>query len=106
MANLYFDGPEFLPSVVPFLGVGIGYSQIETTLNSLGPDAVTGFKADGNEFAYQGTVGLTYNFAENYALNLGYRYAATTKSDNFGSNFQAHMVNAGVVYHFDRGNYK
>lgn len=106
MANLYFDGPEILPSTVPYLGVGIGYAYLQTSLSSTGPTTATYFSAKDNEFAYQGTAGLTYNFAENYALNLAYRYVATNRADNFGSVFQAHIANAGFVYHFDRGNYK
>lgn len=106
MANIYYDCPEMLPAIAPYLGIGIGYAYIQTSLNSTGPDGATYFNASDNEFAYQATVGLTYNFAENYSANLGYRYAATASAGNFGSMFQAHIANAGVVYHFDKGNYK
>jgi len=73
---------------------------------STGPNGITTFKLVDNEFAYQGTVGLTYNFAENYALNVGYRYIATSHGNSFGKVFQAQVANAGVIYRFDRGNYK
>lgn len=106
MANIYYDFPEMLPAIAPFLGIGIGYAYLQTSLNSTGPNGITLFKASDNSFAYQGTVGLTYNFAENYALNLAYRYVATRTNDNFGKDFQAHIANAGVIYRFDQGNYK
>jgi opacity protein-like surface antigen len=106
MANIYYDCPELLPSVAPYLGVGIGYAYIQSSLNSRGPNGPTFFKTTDNAFAYQATAGLNYNFAENYGLNIGYRYASTGSLTNLGSTFQAHIVNAGVTYHFDQGNYK
>jgi len=107
MANIYFDTPEILPSIAPFLGVGIGYASIQTSLNSTGPNGATIFKATDNEFAYQGTIGLTYNFADYYSANFGYRYVATDKANEFGEKvYQAHLVDVGVIYHFDQGNYK
>ncbi|MDR3441765.1 MAG: OmpW family outer membrane protein [Legionella sp.] len=106
MANLYYDFPDVLAAISPFAGVGIGYAFLQTTLNSTGPFGATLFKVDGNSFAYQGTVGLTYNFSENYAINASYRYTATTSNDRFGRTFQAQMGNAGVIYRFDNGHYK
>lgn len=106
MANVYYDFPDMLPAISPFLGVGIGYAYVQSSLNSTGPLGITSFKASDNEFAYQGTAGITYNFAEHYAMNLAYRYVATSSSDQLGKVFQAHMANVGVVYHFDQGNYK
>lgn len=106
MANIYFDTPEILPSVAPYLGVGIGYAAIQTILNSTGPNGISLFKATDSEFAYQGAIGLNYNFAENYGAQLGYRYVATDKAANFGKFYQAHLVDVGVTYHFDKGNYK
>lgn len=106
MANIYYDCPELIPAIAPYLGIGIGYANLQTTLNSTGPAGLTYFRATDNEFAYQGTLGLTYNFAENYGAHIGYRYAATNSANHFGKIFQAQMVNAGVIFHFDTGNYK
>lgn len=106
MANVYYDFREILPTLSPFAGAGIGYAFLQARLNSVGPLALTSFSTNENSFAYQGTVGLTYNFAENYALNASYRYVATSSSDGFGKTFQAHMANIGATYHFDYGNYK
>lgn len=106
MANLYYDFPDMLPAISPFLGLGIGFAQIETTLISSAPLDGAYFSASEIPFAYQGTAGLTYNFSENYALNLSYRYVATGKSGEFGRVFQAHLANVGAIYRFDQGNYK
>ncbi|MFI4918000.1 MAG: outer membrane protein [Legionellales bacterium] len=106
MANIYYDCPEILPAIAPYLGVGIGYAFLKTTLNSTGPIIPTYFSAKENPFAYQATAGLTYNFSENYAANIAYRYMATSHGNHFGSTFQAQMANAGVIYHFDKGTYK
>lgn len=106
MANVFYDLPEVLPSIVPYLGIGVGYASLQTTLNGTGPNGYTAFKATGNEFAYQATAGLTYNFAENYGANISYRYAMTNSAYEFGKIFQANMASAGVIYHFDKGNYK
>ncbi len=106
MANIYYDFPEMVPCIAPFVGVGLGYAHVESRLFSEGPFGATAFKASDNVFAYQGTAGFTYNFNEFWAANLAYRYAATEQADNLGKVFQAHIANAGVVYRFDAGNYK
>jgi len=106
MANIYYDFPEMLPAISPFLGVGLGYAVLETTLFSGGPFIPHRFSFRENEFAYQGMVGFTYNFAENYAVDIGYRYVATAGQGSYGRVFQDHIANAAVIYHFDRGFYK
>ncbi|KTD70414.1 MULTISPECIES: outer membrane protein [Legionella] len=107
MINLYYDFSDaILPTISPFLGVGIGAATTKITLNSTGPFDGISFNAKANSFAYQGTAGLTFNFEENWALNASYRYLATSGSDDFGRKFQAHLGDVGVVYRFDRCNYK
>jgi opacity protein-like surface antigen len=106
MANIYYDCPEFLPALSPFLGVGIGYAYLQAVLTGSGPTMASYFSTNDSAFAYQGTAGVTYNFAENYAINFAYRYVASDKTSGFGRVFQAHIASAGVVYRFDRGNYK
>jgi len=106
MANVYYDTPEILPAIVPYLGFGIGYANIQEVLNSTGPLGISQFNMSTNSFAYQGTAGLTYNFADYWALNAAYRYVATSSSNGFGTVFQAHIANMGVVYRFDSANYK
>lgn len=108
LANVYYDFPGFTTLIQPYLGLGIGYGWIQTKIDSTGPLplGLTTFTADNSAFAYQGSAGLTYNFAENYALNLGYRYMTTLNLSQFGQFFQAHMANLGATYRFDGNNYK
>ncbi len=106
MANIFYDLPEMVPAISPYVGVGLGYAYVQSTLNSTGPLGITFIKFSDNEFSYQATGGFTYNFAENFGAQIGYRYLATATSTSLGKVFQAHIANAGIIYHFDRGNYK
>lgn len=106
MANIYYDFPDMVPAISPFIGVGIGYAVLQTNLSSTGPIAADSFSASQNSFAYQATAGLTYNFSENYAVNLAYRYSATPQNNAYGRAYQVNMANLGVVYHFDTETYK
>lgn len=106
LGNVYYDFPDMLPAISPFLGAGIGYGHVETKLDSSAPNGLTSFKVNDNVFSYQGTAGITYNFAEQYAVNLAYRYIATSKPEDFGRVFQAHLASAGVSYRFDCDTYK
>ncbi|MCC5791520.1 MAG: porin family protein [Legionellaceae bacterium] len=106
MANAYMDLPEMVPLISPFLGAGLGYALVRGKFNSANPPEFSRYHAKNNVFAYQATTGLTYNFAENYAINLAYRFVATVRADEFGRSFQAHMANVGVLYRFDEARYK
>ena len=106
MANFYYDFPGATDLLKPFLGVGIGYAWIQAQLNANGPTMVSRFSGANSAFAYQATAGLTYNFAENYALVANYKYVATTNVPELGQMFQAHIANVGATYRFDGNNYK
>lgn len=107
MANLYYDFRDIVPAISPFLGVGIGYAMLDTTLTGINLNGdLNHFTISENEFAYQGTAGLTYNFAENYALNVAYRYAAVGSKGDYGKIFQTNLATAAVIYRFDKSNYK
>jgi len=106
MVNVFYDFQSVLPSIQPFLGGGIGYGWVNAKLNSTGPTYALGFSGSNCEFSYQGAAGFTYNFAENYALTLGYRYIATLNANELGKFFQANLANVGVVYRFEENRYK
>lgn len=106
MANVYYDFPDMLPAINPYLGLGIGYAYLRAKIASDDLLGFTSIDINANAFAYQGTAGLTYNFAENYAVNIAYRYAATDKTDEFGKIYQMHMASIGAVYRFDCGTYQ
>ena len=106
MLNVYYDFHNLLDALQPFLGGGIGYGWVNASLNSTGPLGVTQYSPTNTVFAYQATAGLTYNFSENYALNIGYRYIATARGNELGKSFQANLASLGAVYRFDEGRYK
>jgi opacity protein-like surface antigen len=105
LANVYYDFPGIVATVQPFLGAGIGYAWIQDKFNSTGQLGMTSYTNANSVFAWQATGGLTYNFAENYALGLGYRYVATSNVPDLGEIFQAHLANVSAVYRFDGKRY-
>lgn len=106
MANIYYDFPEMVPAVMPFLGVGIGYGWVDGHFHSVGPAALINYQGNDGVFAYQLMAGLTYNFSENYAANIGYRYVSSDRVQELGKVFEAHSASIGVIYRFDEGIYK
>lgn len=107
MANVYYDFPDMVPGIAPYIGGGIGYAYVTTRLGAgAGSYYFYGLDVHDSVFAYQGTAGLTYNFAENYAINIDYRYVGTSNVSSFGKIFQANLAEVGATYRFDGGHYK
>ncbi|KTC85353.1 MULTISPECIES: outer membrane protein [Legionella] len=128
IANLYYDFPEMVPCIAPFLGVGVGFgwfgihfsNDVVRNRNLLdNPNFVLNptifqnpfyrnlhYSNSSSAFVYQGTAGFTYNFAENYSLNLAYRYIGSTRIGALGKVLQANLASVGVVYRFNEYNYK
>lgn len=106
LANIYYDFAGVLDCLQPFIGVGIGYGWVKAHAASKISAQLPSFTANDSVFTYQATTGITYNFAENYAFNLGYRYIITTRASALGQSYQAHLANVGAVYRFDGNNYK
>lgn len=100
MLNLFYDFEDFNASLAPYLGVGMGYSHTALKFNSRVP-TVSNFSRGKYLFSYQGQIGSTYNFSENIAMDLGYRYFRTKKSNRLGKAYQAHLANFGVIYRFE-----
>lgn len=106
-ANVFLDVPMLNPLLQPYLGGGIGYGWFQGVLNSSGPIIPAAFRAENSTFVYQGVAGITFNFSENYALYLSYRYIGTANSlGSFGKVFQAQLGNVGAIYRFDEKKYK
>ncbi len=106
MANIYYDFSGIVSCLEPYLGFGIGYAWLREQLNNLTSNTQTNFRINSSAFAYQGLAGITYNFAENYAINIGYRYIRTPNMFSFGTTFQSHFAVLGVSYRFDDARYK
>lgn len=106
MVNAYYDFPEIIETLSPFLGAGIGYAYVSSHLFGGGPSMLTEFRGTNSAFAYQGTAGIAYNFVDNYSLSIAYRYFSTNRISQLGNTFQVHMASAGVTYRFDGNLYK
>lgn len=106
MANLYYDFPDMVTAVRPFLGLGLGYGWVNGSFKSTGPFRTTWFDRSEYTAAFQATGGFTYNFSENYAVNIAYRYLGTDRLDSLGKAFQANLGTLGVIYRFNELAYK
>jgi opacity protein-like surface antigen len=106
LVNVYYDFPDVIQTISPFLGLGLGYGWIDMKINNKYLIDVPDFSDAGSAFAYQGSVGLTFNFAENYALNIGYRYIGTNRVFAFDHIFQAHLANISAIYRYEEARYK
>jgi outer membrane protein OmpA-like peptidoglycan-associated protein len=69
-----FDIPG-LPWATPHVGAGIGVAHLKAKEKFAG---ATLLNSSDTEFAYQGIAGLRFPIAPNWALDLDYRYLATT----------------------------
>lgn len=106
MANVFYDFPALIMPLQPFVGIGIGYAWVGTNLEGFYDSTIHRFSTSDSVFAYQGMVGVTFNFAENYALTIDYRYLNTTNVFNMGRMFQAQTANVGAIYRFDGNRYQ
>ncbi|MBA3005330.1 MAG: outer membrane beta-barrel protein [Proteobacteria bacterium] len=83
-ANGYYDFKNNSP-FVPYLGVGIGYANIELNDVKVDPWDV-GYSNDDGVFAYQLMAGVSYAINKTVALDFSYRYvgAADPSFDDYG----------------------
>ncbi|HZT89649.1 MAG TPA: OmpA family protein [Stellaceae bacterium] len=102
MTNAIYDFNFGWP-VTPHLGAGAGAVDIVDTLNLPGIRT----HSDDWEFGYQGIAGLRYMATPNIALDLDYRYLATTDGTfslpgggHYHSGYRSHNVLASLTYVF------
>uniref|UniRef100_UPI0026144183 outer membrane protein n=1 Tax=uncultured Caulobacter sp. TaxID=158749 RepID=UPI0026144183 len=88
MANVIYDmAPN--SSISPFIGVGVGtawvHNKVYGQLSGVPAGAAiyqnTSFDDVDQAFAMQGLVGVAWNFANNWSMDLTGRYLRTTKLD-------------------------
>lgn len=99
-ANIIYDFDNFgaETGLVPYLGVGIGYGQINAKITVAPFGTISG---KDNGFVYQGIAGLNYNFDDNTSLFLDYRYVASSEIKGLNERYQTHTLNLGITYRFD-----
>ena len=77
MTNVLYDLTTGWP-ITPHIGVGIGAMLVFDSLRIPGPGQV--FNDSNWQFGYQAIAGLRYEINPLFALDLDYRYLATTES--------------------------
>lgn len=113
MANLYYDFTLSDSKWTPYVGAGIGFGtyrqkatvEVDVPDALVGPALTAGFPvgemtvADDKltEFEWQVGFGAAYNFTEDWALDIGYRFNSANVADEF---VYAHEFKLGARYSF------
>lgn len=104
MFNGYWDFETISP-VTPYLGAGIGFANVSA--NDLRDVDGTIVDDDDLVFAYQFGAGAAFALNEAMALDLGYRFFATTDPEftdvegvAFESEYQTHNISLGLRINF------
>jgi outer membrane protein OmpA-like peptidoglycan-associated protein len=104
MLNAYYDIELGWP-VVPYVGAGIGWAQINSKARATG----LGFTIDDDDskLAYQLIAGASWWLNPSLALTLDYRYFATddpsfstSTGSSFSSEYKTHNVALGLTFRF------
>ena len=102
MLNGYYDFLE--GPLVPFIGLGVGYAQVDAKVN-LGDISV--IDDDDTVLAYQGILGVSYDFMPNLQGVLAYRYMALDDpeyKDRAGGKvdmeYDSQAIDVGLRYSF------
>jgi opacity protein-like surface antigen len=84
----------------PFLGVGLGFTNIEK--NGVTAGGTTWNDRDDTVFAYQFIIGLAFAATERINMELGYRYFGTDdlKWGNIEAEYGGHNILFGVRFSF------
>jgi outer membrane protein OmpA-like peptidoglycan-associated protein len=90
MANALYD---FMPgaTITPYVGAGAGIAFVD-------PSISPGCTMCSTQFAYQGIVGIGYNMAPGWRLDLDGRYYGTTNPGQYQNNNFSVML--GLTYKF------
>lgn len=102
MLNGYYDFLE--GPLVPFIGLGVGYAQVDANVN-LGDISV--IDDDDTVLAYQGILGVSYDFMPNLQGVLAYRYLSLDDpqfKDRAGGKvdmeYDSQSIDVGLRYSF------
>lgn len=74
MVNVYYDMSQLNSRFVPFVGVGVGFSNVDLNIDGAGLT----YGDDKTVFAYQAIAGVRYDLNDNWALTLDGRYVGVS----------------------------
>lgn len=101
LANVYIDFVNRSP-LTPYISGGIGVARIDANDFREGGTLIGNGSTNGEVFAYQAGVGLAFAINQHLAIDLKYRYFATTDLDvaNGKYTFQSNNIYCGFRYNF------
>lgn len=94
--NVFFE-PVTVNGFTPYVGGGIGYGWFSGTGTNDANEASIVYNVGG---------GVTYAIDKNWMIDVGYRYYISDENEivadrnDGGTNYEAHVVSAGVRYNF------
>ncbi|MFZ2225646.1 MAG: outer membrane beta-barrel protein, partial [Candidatus Deferrimicrobium sp.] len=104
MVNAYYDFKMVSPTIVPYIGVGIGGASISVDASD---DVGQIVDDDDLVFAYQAMAGVGFAVNQQVTIDLGYKYFATSDPSfeaigggTFDSEYSSHNVFLGLRYNF------
>jgi len=110
MLNAYYDFRTISPSVIPYIGAGIGAAFVSADVTD--PDPVFGGQVlddDDTVFAYQLIAGVAFPVSKQLTIDLNYRYLGTTdpafeivgaSGIEAEAEIQSHNIFVGLRYSF------
>ncbi|MGD9948304.1 MAG: outer membrane protein [Desulfobulbus sp.] len=96
MINGYYELPVYDAFSV-YAMAGVGYAKYDIDVKADGVS--TWYDGSDNVFAYKAGVGVTYNFADNMAADLGYEYLGVADTD-LAESINGHNVVASFRFKF------
>lgn len=85
--------------VQPYIGAGVGFADITTTIDKIGTLTV-GSSEDNTDLLVNAIAGLEYNVFDNLTADIRYRYFWVDSGKNGIDDGQAHSVNGSLRYSF------
>ena len=101
MINGYYELPVYDAFSV-YAMAGMGYAKYDVDFKQNGQNVALGpisLSGSDNVFAYKAGVGVTYNFTEEMAADLGYEYLGVADTD-IADSINGHNVVASFRYKF------
>lgn len=80
MVNGYYEMPV-ADAFAVYVMAGMGYANYSVDVDYVFADGTDSFDEDENAFAYKAGLGVTYNFSDNMAADLGYEYLGVADTD-------------------------
>ncbi len=91
--NGYYDfGSSAAGSFQPYLGGGIGWSNVEVSDVTLPTTPVTTVDDEDEALTFQGMLGVRWHLSSATAMTLGYKYTGTSKLEVQGSAGNRHSL--------------